>query len=59
MGCDAFICVCNLNCFFCLCCFRLREREREFHILKPELDVDPDLNPHFDARSWVLTKLRF
>ena len=57
------MCVCNLNCFFCRCCFRFRERERErereFHILKPELDVDPDLNPHFDARRWVLTKLRF
>ena len=55
------VCVCNLNCFFCRCCFRFREREREreFHILKPELDVDPDLNPHFDARRWVLTKLRF
>ena len=57
------MCVCNLNCFFCHCCFRFRERERErereFHILKPELDVDPDLNPHFDARRWVLTKLRF
>ncbi|XAR72069.1 hypothetical protein NMG60_11018569, partial [Bertholletia excelsa] len=33
-----------------------KQRKEAFQILKPELDVDPEKNPHFDARMGINTK---
>lgn len=30
-----------------------KQKKEAFQILKPELDVDPDSNPHFDARMGI------
>ncbi|KAL6958124.1 hypothetical protein U1Q18_050086 [Sarracenia purpurea var. burkii] len=33
-----------------------KQKKEAFQILKPELDVDPDKNPHFDPRMGIDTK---
>ena len=30
-----------------------KQKKEAFQILKPELDVDPEENPHFDARMGI------
>ena len=33
-----------------------KQKKYAFQILKPELDVDPEKNPHFDARMGIDSK---
>ena len=33
-----------------------KQKKDAFQILKPELDVDPEKNPHFDARMGIDSK---
>lgn len=33
-----------------------KQKKEAFQILKPELEVDPETNPHFDARMGINSK---